>query len=145
MSEHDAGLKRDEVLESARTYIDSRGTARFGVPDFEGKVDGGGYKTVMDNPKRLIELVPPILIAEIADVMTFGAKKYAPGNWMRGMSWSTVYGALQRHQNSWFMGEENDPDSGLPHMGHAGCCLAFLSHFRNNAVYAAFDDRRFKR
>lgn len=145
MSEHETGLHRQQVLESARALMRPAEPIARPVADYEGKVDGGGYKTVMDNPKRLIELVPPILIAEIADVMTFGAKKYAPGNWMRGMSWSTVYGALQRHQTAWYMGEENDPDSGLPHMGHAGCCLAFLSHFRNNAVYAAFDDRRFKR
>jgi hypothetical protein len=114
------------------------------VEDFAGAVDGRGYKTVMDNPKLPLQLIPPALLKETAEVLQFGASKYAPNNWMRGMSWTTVYGALMRHQMAWFMGEELDPESGLPHMAHAACCLAFLSHFRNNPEYAQFDDRVFK-
>lgn len=119
----------------------------MGVGDFNGKVDGSGYKTVMDSPKTPIELIPPQFLEGIAAVLQFGAKKYARNNWMKGMSWSVVFGSIMRHLWAWFRGEENDPESGLPHLWHAGCGLMFLSFFAHrleNNPYKTFDDRVFK-
>lgn len=114
------------------------------VEDFKGTVDGKGFKGVMKNPKLPIELIPPVFITEVSTVLLHGAKKYAPNNWMRGMSYTTAYGAIQRHLNAWFSGEEIDPESGLNHLAHAACGLAFLAHYRSKPDYEPFDDRVFK-
>jgi len=34
-----------------------------------------------------------------------------------------------RHLSAIQAGEENDPESGLPHMGHAMCNMIMLSHY----------------
>lgn len=116
------------------------------VTDFAGAVDGSGFKTVMTTPKTPIELIPPQFLEGIAAVLQFGAKKYARNNWMKGMSWSVVFGSIMRHLWAWFRGEENDPESGLPHLWHAGCGLMFLSFFAyklDQNPYKQFDDRVF--
>ena len=33
---------------------------------------------------------------------------------------------MERHMGDWRLGEDIDPDSGLPHLAHAMCCLAML-------------------
>lgn len=116
------------------------------VLDYSGEVDGGGYKASMDDPKKLpLWLVPNALINGAAAVLGYGASKYAPQNWRRGMAWSETYSALQRHLTAWNEGEDADPESGLPHLGHAACCLAFLLEYEAQpALYAKFDNR-FKR
>jgi hypothetical protein len=62
-------------------------------------------------------------------VLQFGAQKYAAHNWRKGMEWSRMFSALMRHLLAWQRGEDIDPESGLPHLGHAGCCLAFLQAY----------------
>ena len=47
-------------------------------------------------------------------------------NWEKGMDWSRVYGALLRHLFSWWRGYDKDPETGLSHLAHAGCCVLFL-------------------
>lgn len=79
-----------------------------------------------DKDKIRWDLVPYDAVSEIAKVLTYGAVKYAPRNWERGMSWSRVFGALQRHLTSWFQGKDIDSETGLSHLAHAGCCLLFL-------------------
>jgi hypothetical protein len=109
-------------------------------------VDGGGYKASMDDPRKLpLWLVPVALILGVASVLGFGAKKYAANNWRRGMKYSEVFSALQRHLNAWIEGEDNDAESKMNHLWHAGCCLAFLiEYIAFPKLYAQFDDR-FKR
>ena len=34
-----------------------------------------------------------------------------------------------RHISAWLGNETNDPDSGLPHLAHAVCCLLYLIWF----------------
>lgn len=58
--------------------------------------------------------------------MTFGATKYSAWNWAKGMKWSRLIGALLRHLLDWARGQKLDPESGLPHLWHALCCLVFL-------------------
>lgn len=115
------------------------------VKDYENIIDGKGVKSVMTSPKTPIELIPPQFIEGIAEVLLHGANKYAKNNWMRGMSWNTVYGGIQRHLNAFYRGEEIDPESGLPHLYHAGCGLMFLSTYAHVAreQYASLDDRVF--
>jgi hypothetical protein len=42
------------------------------------------------------------------------------------------FAALLRHLFAWWRGEELDPESGLSHLAHAGCCLMFLMEYRRN-------------
>lgn len=81
-----------------------------------------------DTDKVRLELLPPEFLISVAQVLTFGAKKYTAGNWATGdgFTWSRLYGAILRHLMAWASGEDKDPESGLSHLGHAGCMLAFL-------------------
>lgn len=84
-------------------------------------------------------LLPPGALWKIAEVFGFGAAKYADRNWEAGYPWSWSYDALQRHLNAFWDGEELDPESGLPHLAHAGFhILALLTYTRTNR---AKDDR----
>lgn len=55
------------------------------------------------------------------------------------MDWSRVYGAMLRHQNAWWRGEDTDPESGRSHMWHVACCAAFLLTYEMRGV--GRDDR----
>ena len=78
-----------------------------------------------------MNLVPFDSLESISDVLTFGAKKYAPDNWKIVPDAVDRYeAALLRHFTAYKKGEMNDPETGLPHLSHAGCCLMFLIHFQ---------------
>lgn len=93
-----------------------------------------------DTQKPRLDLIPTEAIVEIAKVLTFGAIKYDEWNWARGMKWSRVIGAAERHIGAFKGGEDIDPETGLSHIAHAACNLMFLlfyeQHRRDN------DDRR---
>lgn len=82
-----------------------------------------------DDGKNRLDLIPPELIFAVGEVLTFGARKYSARNWEKGMSWGRVFGALMRHLWAWWRGDKADPETGLSHLWHAGCCLAFLIAF----------------
>ncbi|MDP0925705.1 DUF5664 domain-containing protein [Paracoccus onubensis] len=79
-----------------------------------------------DGEKLPMHLLPPELLTSVASILDFGAQKYAPRNWERGMAWSRVYSALLRHMLAWWDGEDTDRETGKSHLWHAGCCVAFL-------------------
>lgn len=97
----------------------------------------GGHKD--DSGKVRMELIPPELLFAVGDILTFGAKKYAPRNWETGMLWSRPFGALMRHLWAWWGGEKLDPETGRSHLWHAGCCIAFLIAYEERGV--GTDDR----
>lgn len=56
-----------------------------------------------------------------------GALKYGRANYRAtGVRASVYVDAVLRHVGAWFEGEDLDPDSGVPHLGHALACLAVL-------------------
>lgn len=79
-----------------------------------------------DGEKVRVDLLPTGALEEIAKVLTFGAHKYSAWNWAKGMAWSRLLGAAMRHLFAWARGESVDPESGLPHLAHLGCCVLFL-------------------
>lgn len=93
--------------------------------DIENK---GGRKD--DQDKLRYDLIPPEPIKELAAVLTFGAKKYAPNNWQKvPEARARYYAAMMRHLEAWRMGEIHDDESDLRHLAHALCCLTFLLWF----------------
>ncbi len=79
-----------------------------------------------DEGKRQWHLLPIEGTEAMVEVMEFGAKKYGDYNWYLGMDWLRLFNAVNRHLWAWFKGEENDPESGLPHISHASCCILML-------------------
>lgn len=98
--------------------------------------------TKNDDGKLPLDLWSPDALAETARVLQFGAKKYEPYNWTKGIKYSRVFAALLRHLWAWFRGENDDPETHINHLAHAMCCLMFLLHYEVNRLkYHEFDDR----
>lgn len=91
------------------------------------KSNEGGLK--LDYGKPNLALLPSEALLEIAKVLDFGAKKYTAHNWRKGFLYSRVASATLRHLYAWLRGEDNDPESGLSHLAHAGCNILFLITF----------------
>lgn len=89
-------------------------------------------KSAESATKPRLELVPWAAVDEIAQVLTFGAAKYDANNWCRGARWGRYFAALCRHIFAWWRGENRDPETGLSHLAHAGCCLLFLMEYQRN-------------
>lgn len=84
-------------------------------------------------------LIAPEFIQGIGCVLAFGARKYAAGNWAKGMDWSRPIDALDRHWNAWKSGEALDPETGHSHLWHAACCMMFLVAYEARGI--GRDDR----
>ena len=84
----------------------------------EAKADAG---------KPRLTLVPPEIIWAIAEVREYGTKKYGdPENW-RKVSPQRYRDAMFRHMMAYLAAfHGKDPESGLPHLWHLACNVAFL-------------------
>ncbi len=92
-----------------------------------------------DGDKARYDLIPPELLEATAAVLTFGAQKYGERNWEKGMKWGRPFAALMRHMWAWWRGEAKDPETGMSHLWHAACCIAFLVAFEERKIGG--DDR----
>lgn len=119
------------MIDIERDAQDARSVADFKAMLAEGHKD--------DDGKPRYDLIPPEFLDDTAKVLTYGAMKYAPRNWEKGMAWGRVFGALMRHMWAWWRGQKLDPETGLPHLAHAACCIAFLMAFEARGV--GKDDR----
>jgi hypothetical protein len=80
-----------------------------------------------DGGKRAWALLPWGGVGLVVDVLTFGARKYAPENWRKVPDARARYfGAALRHLTAWWLGERLDAESGLPHLACAACNVLFL-------------------
>lgn len=83
-----------------------------------------------DAEKSQHYLIQPEFLEGLAQVLTLGAKKYAPRNWQNCITpFARYYSALQRHLNAFAAGFPFDEESGKSHLYHAACCLMFLAWF----------------
>jgi hypothetical protein len=86
---------------------------------------GAGRKDDAEKPRW--DLVPWDALGVVVAVLTFGARKYAPGNWrVVPEARRRYFAAAQRHLTAWWAGARRDPETGLHHLGHACCCVLFL-------------------
>lgn len=90
-----------------------------------GKLVETGLK--YDQDKSRVDLLDPEFLEGVGNVLKYGADKYAAHNWRGGIKFSRILGALLRHTFALLRGEDCDPESGLPHIHHVGCCAMFLS------------------
>lgn len=82
-----------------------------------------------DDGKLLVTLVQPEFVEGVAEVLTFGAKKYEPNSWQTVEDGRRRYeDALYRHWLAYLKGEEVDVESGLSHLKHIACNTMFLLH-----------------
>ena len=92
----------------------------------DGKIpDAGGTK--YDSGKPPISLIDPEFLEGLANVLGFGANKYAAHNWRNGIAYSRLISAAYRHLGAINKGEDNDAESNLPHVYHLACCVMFLA------------------
>lgn len=101
------------------------------ISNFDAKK---GNKFDQDKPR--MDLLDHQFLAGVANVLGFGARKYAAHNWRQGINYSRLIASAYRHLGAYNSGEDIDPESGLSHLYHLGCCIMFLS-----ATDSKFDDR----
>lgn len=85
-----------------------------------------------DQEKPRMDLLDSSWLEGVAEVLTFGARKYAAHNWRGGIELSRCIAALLRHVSAFNAGEDVDPETGKSHLYHASCCLMFASWMLNN-------------
>lgn len=87
-----------------------------------------------DAGKLRYDLIPARPLEYLAAVYTFGASKYEDRNWEKGMPFSKIYGAIQRHLNAFWKGENLNPQDGnLPHLAQAAFgCFALLEYMETH-------------
>ena len=80
-----------------------------------------------DAGKPTLSLVPPQIIYEIEKIRSYGNAKYHdPDNW-KTVEPERYWEATPRHiVAAWNDYKAVDPESGLLHIAHAACNLAFL-------------------
>jgi hypothetical protein len=82
-----------------------------------------------DKGKPPLHLIPPEILLEVAEIFAFGAEKYGENNWRDDGSntpFGRTYSSIQRHLNAFWMGEDNDSESGKSHLVHAITQLIIL-------------------
>lgn len=89
----------------------------------EAKADAG---------KPQLTLVPRQILFDIAEVRAFGVKKYKdPDNWKK-VKIQRYRDAAFRHFMEYLDDPQgNDKESGLPHLAHLACNIAFLCELEN--------------
>lgn len=87
--------------------------------------------------------VPFEALEGMVRVLEFGAKKYSKGNWASGGGFqhSRVFNSLIRHFVSYQSGEDNDKESGLPHIDHMMCNCMFMAFYKKYPEIFDKDDR----
>jgi hypothetical protein len=133
----------DEIIHGTPAMRPQAPSVTFTTPD--APVARGGLK--FDDGKVPWQLLPFDSLEEIAKVLRHGAKKYTVGsvsganNWRKGIAYSRLLRAALGHLISWWTGEDLDPETGLSHLAHAGCCVMFLLHYVS-AKRSELDDRK---
>ena len=102
---------------------------------YHGKCPPG---TKDDGGKTLWRYMPWKSLRHVADVLAYGARRYAPDNWKKVEDGKMRYfDAAMRHLTDW---KEDGPldsgpkGSGLRHLAHAACCCLFALWFEDQEM-----------
>lgn len=91
-------------------------------------LDKNGHKDDQEKPDWT--LLPIRGIVDIIRVLAFGENKYGRDQWRYVPDARRRYlAAAFRHLAAVVDGQWLDPESRLPHLAHAGCCILFLLWF----------------
>jgi len=97
-------------------------------------------KDKIGETKPSLALVPSSLLEPLSEVMKLGAKKYGAWNWRGTNPKMMVYmNAMLRHIHATLDGEDNDPESGQPHLAHACACILIILDAKQHGTLK--DDR----
>ena len=100
----------------------------------------GGTKH--DTGKPDLSLCPKVALEIMARAFMYGEKKYHRYNYLKGFDSHRLIGAALRHLTAWQEGQDEDPESGLNHLGHA---LASIAMLLDCADKGSLTDTRFKK
>jgi hypothetical protein len=87
-----------------------------------------------DNGKPRVSLLSSDAIIEVAKVATMGAEKYDDNNWRKGMKWSRLMDAAERHLLSYNKGDRIDKESNLSHLAHVAWNIMALLEYELNKI-----------
>jgi len=90
-------------------------------------------------PELSYILTYPNAMKLLSNVNTYGAKKYEKGNYLKGSNWTEYCDSLLRHLLAFYSGEDIDPESDCPHVGHMLFNVAMLAEMF--ATRSDLDDR----
>lgn len=97
----------------------------------------GGVKN--DNGKAPFHLIPAVWLAEFVKVWQIGEGKYGAYNWLKGMAYSRLIAAHDRHWNKWLRGQNEDQEDGQHHLISVAWCACVLWCYQ--ALGLGTDDR----
>lgn len=84
-------------------------------------------------------------VAETVAVLEFGANKYDPDNWKKGLHREEILESTLRHLLHLFKGKAVDDESGLPHEAHIICNAMFYSYHRRHNSFSKVRANPFKK
>lgn len=84
-------------------------------------------KDVIGSNKLPLSIVPSTLVVFASLGFLEGALKYGRFNWrIAGVRSSIYLDALKRHIAAYENGEDNDPNTGVPHLSNAHACIGII-------------------
>lgn len=107
---------------------DFRKAIQDGPPSPSTSIKDTNPKDAVGVRKSPISTVSAAVMAELGLAMLEGARKYGRHNYrVSGVRASVYWDALFRHLMAWWdFSQDDDPDSGLPHIVKAMACLCVL-------------------
>jgi hypothetical protein len=93
-----------------------------------------------NNGKLQWSLVDFDSLEGLVKVLEYGANKYAPNNWKKGMPVTQVSESLMRHLFAFLRGEDVDPESGCRHISHVMCNAMFIEYIMREKPH--YDNRQ---
>jgi hypothetical protein len=83
-----------------------------------------------DQGKPRLDLVPPGIIEAVGVIRTYGTEKYGDPDGWKNVEPNRYVAALLRHTVAYMRDPAGvDDESGLPHIWHIACNVAFLIEF----------------
>jgi hypothetical protein len=67
-------------------------------------------------------------LVPMVQVLMFGAKKYSPDNWKKGLDKKELLDSAMRHLTALIDDEDDDEESKLSHAGHLMCNMMFYCY-----------------